>query len=269
MIYLGSLGRMIGIKCPASQNVQAEERYTPSVTLEGRRKMQARPVGRRTWSLQTSDATTPAEHSLLSQFADGAWGNGPFVFLPADALATNILTPEASLSAPGEYVLTSGVTVTEGAPLRTPDGWAARSLIKSTTNGLFLGKDLVPVPFAGKVTVAAYVRGSGGAAGVAFYDSAGGSLGTSYSSVTAGATNVVRSWVTVTPPVGAASCRVLVNSATQQTAWPSVTWTDKLQPFGEGQGCLKAVVSSMSRDQVLAVPGNTYSNVGFTVMEVG
>lgn len=269
MIYLGSLGRMIGIKCPASQNVQAEERYTPSVTLEGRRKAQVRPVGRRMWSLQTSDATTPTEHSLLSQFASGAWGNGPFVFLPADAPVSNVLTPAASLSAPGEFVLASGVTVTEGAPLRTPDGWAARSFIKSTNNVLFLGADLVPLPPSGKVTIAAYVRGSGGAAGVAFYDSAGGSLGTSYSSVTAGASNVVRSWLTVTPPVGAVSCRVMVNSATQQAAWPSVTWTDSLQPFGEGQGCLKAVVSSMSRDQVLAVPGSTYSNVSFTVMEVG
>ena len=269
MIYLGSLGRMIGIKCPASQNVQAEERYTQSVTLEGRRKAQVRPVGRRTWSLQTSDATTPSEHSLLSQFANGVWGNGPFVFLPTDAPVSNILTPAASLSAPGEFVLTSGVTVTEGSPLWTPDGWAARSFIKSTNNGLFLGAERMPVPPSGKITVAAYVRGNGGAVGVSFYDSSGAPLGSQYSSVTAGATNVVRSWLTVTPPVGAVSCRVLVNSATQQAAWPSITWTDSLQPFGEGQGCLKAVVSSMSRDQVLAVQGNTYSNVSFTVMEVG
>lgn len=260
---------MIGIKCPASQNVQAEERYTPSVTLEGRRKAQVRPVGRRTWSLQISDATTPTEHSLLSQFANGVWGNGPFVFLPADAPVSNILTPTASLSAPGEFVLTSGVTVTEGSPLWTPDGWAARSFIKSTNNGLFLGAERMPVPPSGKITVGAYVRGSGGAAGVSFYDSSGAPLGSQYSSVTAGATNVVRSWLTVTPPVGAVSCRVMVNSATQQAAWPSISWTDSLQPFGEGQGCLKAVVSSMSRDQMLAVPGNTYANVGFTVMEVG
>lgn len=269
MIYLGSLGRMIGIKCPASQNVHSEERHSFSTTLEGRRKAQVKSIGRRTWSLQTSDATTPAEHSLLSQFANGAWGDGPFVFVSADAPVSNVLTPTASLSLPGEYVLTSGVTVTEGAPMLTPDSWAARSLIKNTANGLFLGKDLAPLPPAGKITVASYVRGIGGAVGVAFYNSAGGSLGTSYSTVTAGTSNVVRSWLTVTPPAGAVSCRVLVNSATQQAAWPSLTWTDSLQPFGEGQGCVKAVVSSMSRDQVLTVPGSTYSNVGFTVMEVG
>lgn len=270
MIHLGTLGRMIGIKCPASQNVEVEERYTFQTTLEGIRKAQVRPIGRRSWSLQTSDATTPAEHSLLAQFASGAWGPGPFWFLPADAPGLNIMSPGASLCAPGEYFLTSGVTVTEDAPMLTPDGWAARSLLKNTANGLFLGTDRLPIIFGGpKITVSAYVRGVGGAVGVTFYDSAGGSLGTTYSSVKAGATDVVRSRLTLSPPSGAVSFRVVVNSATVQVCWPAATFTDSVQPFGEGQGCAKAVVHAASRDLVLAVPGRTYSNVSFTVTEVG
>lgn len=269
MIYLGSLGRMIGIKCPASQSVEAEERYTFQTTLEGRRKAQVRPRGPRTWSLQTSDATTPEQVAALMQFAQGAWGPGPFVFLPADAPVTNLLTPAASLCGADEFILTSGVTVTEGAPMLTPDGWAAKSLIKTTSNGLFLGKDMVPVPATGKITVAAYVRGTSGAAGVAFYDSAGSSVSTTYSPVTAGASNVVRSHVSVTPPPNAVSCRVVVNSSTVQAAWPSVTWTEKVQPFGEGQGCAKSVVSAASRSLVMAVAGSTYSSLSFTVTEVG
>lgn len=269
MIYLGSLGRMIGIKCPASQNVQSEERYTPSVTLEGRRKAQVRPVGRRTWSLQTSDATTPAEHSLLSQFANGAWGNGPFRFISADASVTNLLTPAAADSMPGEYVLTSGLTITEGAPMLTPDGWASRSFIKSTNNGLFFGKDMLPVLPGVPVTVSAYVRGSGGAVNLVWYNSAGSQISVHYGGVTAGATNVVRSWLTETPPSNAVSFRFQANGKTEQVCRPAATWSDKLLPYGDGQGCVKAVVSSMSRDQVLAVPGSTYSNVSFTVMEVG
>lgn len=269
MIYLGSLGRMIGIKCPASQNVQAEERYTFTRTLEGRRKAQGKPIGRRTWSLQTSDATTPSEHSLLSQFANGAWGNGPFRFISADASVSNLMTPAAADCMPGEYVLTSGLTITEGAPMLTPDGWAARSFIKSTNNGLFFGKDMLPVLPGVPVTVSAYVRGNGGAVNLVWYDSAGSSISVHYGGVTAGSTNTIRSWLTEMPPANAVSFRFQASSAVQQVSRPAATWSDRLLPYGDGQGCVKAVVSAMTRDQVLAVPGSTYSNVSFTVTEVG
>lgn len=269
MIYLGSLGRMIGIKCPASQNVQAEERHSFSTTLEGRRKAQVRQAGRRTWSLQTSDATTPSEHSLLSQFANGAWGNGPFRFISADASVTNLLTPAAADCMPGEYVLTSGLTMSEGVPMLTPDGWAARSFIKSTNNGLYFGKDMLPVLPGVPVTVSAYVRGNGGAVNIVWYDSAGSSISAHYGGVTAGTTNVIRSWLTATPPSNAVSFRFQANGSVMQACRPAATWSDKLLPYGDGQGCVKAVVSAMSRDQVLAVPGSTYSNVSFTATEVG
>lgn len=269
MIYLGTLGRMIGIKCPASQSVEAEERYTFQTTLEGRRKAQVRPVGRRSWSLQTSDATTPAEHSLLSQFAAGAWGPGPFWFVSADAPHTNLMTPAASMLMPGEFVLTSGVSVTEGVPMLTADGWAARSLLKNTANGLFLGRDMTPTIPGLKVTAAAYVRGIGGAVGIAWYDSSGSSISTVYSTVTAGSSGSTRSSITAMPPANAVSFRVVANSACTQVAWPSATWSDKLLPFADGQGCSRAVVQSASRNLVQAVPGATYSSVSFTISEVG
>lgn len=260
---------MIGIKCPSSQSLQSSDRYRFDMTLESKRKAQVVPGSRRTWDLKTSDATTPAEHSLLSQFANGAWGNGPFVFVSADASVSNLLTPAASVCAPGEYILTSGMSVTGTPPMLTPDGWAASSFTKTLENGLFLGKDMIPVIPDLPVTVAAYVRGNGGAVSLHWYDAAGAVMSSVASAVTAGATNVVRSWVTAVPPAGAVGCRVSANSATQQVSWPSATWSDKLLPHGDGQGCVKAVVSSMSRDQVLAVPGHTFSNVSFTAMEVG
>lgn len=266
MIYLGSLGRMIGIKCPASQNVQAEERHSFSTTLEGRRKAQVKPTGRRTWSLQTSDATTPSEHSLLSQFANGAWGHGPFVFVSADASVTNLLTPDAADCKPGEHL---GAILSQGSPLWTPDGWAASSFMKSTAGRVYLGKDMTPIIQGQPVTASAYVRGEGAGVSIHWYDSTGAVVTSSFSSVLAGATNVVRSWVTQMPPATAVSCRASVGPACVQVARPAITWSDKMLPYGDGQGCMKAVVSAMSRDQVLAVQGNTYSNIGFTVMEVG
>lgn len=269
MIYLGSLGRMIGVKCPASQNVSSEERYSFRQTLGGVRKAQVRTVGRRSWSVQTSEATTPADANVLAQFANGAWGNGPFYFLSADALVTNALVPAASMCMPGQYILTSGVTVTEAGQMWTPDGWAARSFIKSTNNGLFLGKDMIPVISGSSVTASAYVRGSGGSVGVAWYDSAGALISTAYSSVTAGASNVVRSWLTRTPPANAVSFRIMVNSSTQQTCWPAVTFTADLQPFGEGQGCVKAVVNGLSQSVTMAVAGMTYLSQSYTITEVG
>lgn len=269
MIYLGTLGRMIGIKCPASQNVEHEERYTFQTTLEGRRKAQVRPRGPRTWSLQTSDATTQAQVATLMQFAQGAWGPGPFVFLPADAPVTNLLTPAASLCGPGEFVLTSGVTVTEGAPMRTPDGWAARSLIKTTPNGLFLGKDMIPVLPGTPVTGSAYIRGAGGKVSIHWYDSTGTIITSVLSTETAESSVVKRCSLTAMPPSNAVSCRLAVTASVQQAAWPAVTWTDKLQTFGEGQGCTKSVVSTASRSLVMAVPGFTYSNLSFNVTEVG
>ena len=267
-VYIGSLGRMVKLPYVGSQQVQTEERYNFSSTLEGKRKAQVKPKGPRTWAL-SADHFRPNEHSLLSQFANGAWGPGPFVFLPADAPVSNVLTPDAGDCKPGEYVLTSGMSVTGTPPMLTPDGWAASSFLKTTTNGLYLGVDLVPLLAGQPVTVAAYVRGSGGAVGVWFYDSAGGFISSQNSSVTAGSTNVVRSWLTVTPPVGAVSLRASVTSQVSQVAWPTVTWTDKLMPHGDGQGCPKAVVTGYSRDQVLSVAGHTYSNVSFTVQEVG
>lgn len=267
-VYLGSLGRMIPIYSTPSAQLETEERHSFSTTLEGRRKAQVRAIGRRTWGLNAQFAD-PAEHSLLSQFANGAWGNGPFRFISADASVTNLLTPAAADCMPGEYVLTSGLTMSEGAQMLTPDGWAARSFNKSTNNGIFLGKDMIPVLQGAPITAAAYVRGLDAAVNITWYDSAGSVISTEYSPVKAGVSNVVRSWITRTPPSNAISCRVSANAATVQVAWPTATWSDGILPRGDGQGCVKAVVSSMSRDQVLAVPGSTYSNVGFTVMEVG
>lgn len=268
MIYLGTLGRMIGIKCPSSQNVQTEERYSFQTTLEGRVKAQAKPIGRRTWSLGTSDATTPAEHSKLSQFASGAWGPGPFVFVSADAPYTNMLTPDASLCDPLAVTLATGSTVLDTPPMVTQDGVFARSYVKNAANSLFFGRYRVPV-LGGAVTGSAYVLGAGGAVQISWYDSTGAVINTVVSSVKSTAGMVVRSYLTATPPVGAVACMLSVNSSATQAGAPQLVAGSKLLAWADGQGCGKSVVHSVSRGQILAAPGATYSNLSFTVSEVG
>lgn len=267
MIYLGTLGRMIGIKCPASQNVQAEERYSFQTTIEGKRKAQAKPIGRRTWSLNTSDATTPAEHSKLAQFANGAWGPGPFVFVSADAPVSNMLTPEVSTCGP-EAKIASVISV--AGPWYIGNGvYSSRSLLNTDPSVvMYFGSTRAPVVTGRKVTASAWVNGAGAAVRLFWYDANGALISSSTSSVLATTATVVRSWVTATPPANAVACLVgAVNCS--RAAQPAITWSDELLDWSEGQGCPKAVVSSMSRDQVLAVAGHTYSNVSFTVMEVG
>ncbi|MNW56936.1 hypothetical protein D3C74_346950 [compost metagenome] len=258
---------MIGIKCPASQNVQAEERHSFSTTLEGRRKAQVRQAGRRTWSLQTSDATTPAEHSLLSQFAHGVWGAGPFVFVSADAPVSNMLTPEVSTCGPEAAY---GAHVTNVGELYIGNGvYAPRSLLSADPGSpMYFGGVRTPVVAGVRVTGSAWVNGAGARVAVFWYNAAGSFITSNTSTVTASSGTVVRSYVSALPPVGAVSC-VVGGLDTVKAAQPAITWTDSAQPWALGEGCAKAVVHGVSRDQVLAAPGNVYSNVSFTVSEVG
>lgn len=268
MIYLGTLGRMIGIKCPSSQGVESASRYSFDTTLEGKVKAQARPIGRRTWSLQLSSATTPQDHSVLAQFANGAWGPGPFVFVSTDAPHTNLLMP--STASCDERSITYGYVLQAGPWQVAPGLWAANSYVNSSPSTVALpyGDRFYPAIPGVPVTASAYVLGEGARVGVVFYDANDAFISSSYSPVAGSGTDVTRSVITTVTPANAVRCAV-VSSYTLRGAMPALTWTDSVQPWSDGQGCLKAVVSAFSRDQVLAVVGNTYSNVSFTVTEVG
>jgi len=266
MIYLGTLGRMIGIKCPAQQQVQSEERYTFQATLEGHRKAQVRPRNPRTWSLQTSDATTPQQALALTQFASGAWGPGPFVFVSADAPVTNMLTPAAASCSPE---MAEGYShLSGGGPVQLGGVWAARSLLSSSPGALLIINEKVPVLPGVPVTISAWVRGDGGYVRVSFYDTSDTVVGSASSSVKSTAGTAQRSWVSANPPVGAAYARI-VGVGVTMLALPELTWTNELLPEAEGQGCAQAVVHSASRDLVLAAPRAVFSNISFTVTEVG
>lgn len=269
-IYLGQLGRMVEIKCPASQQVSDGDGTTFNTTLGGRRIAQRPPAPeRRTWAAQLSEASTPAQVGTIAAFVNGEWGNGPFVFVSADAPVTNLLTPAAASCAPDEFVGTS-ITPTEAGPMLTPDGWAGRSFSKATTNGIFLGKDIYPSLPGVPVTVSAYVKGAGGAVRLVWYNIAGAPVG-SVASTVAATSGIVRSHATGLPPADAVGFRIAVNNATVQACRAAATWTKTLFDWSGGQGCLSAVVHGSSSDLTLAANtrGAQFAGFSFTVTEVG
>lgn len=264
--FFGSLGRLVELKCPSSQGVSSDEKVSFSTTVEGRRKGQMLRVGRRTWSLRTSDATTPLQVSAIMQFSLGAWGKGPFVFVSDDAPFTNLLSPDAASCGPE-----AGWRVSNSAdgPMLTSDGWAARSIKNDLLSEvLWFGEEFTPVLPGRRVTASAYLLGAGAAVRLYWYDVIGNQLSFATSAVKATASTVVRSHLSAMPPAGAVSCRVRAVDAVQG-AWPAVTWTDTLQPFSDGQGCPKAVLHGASRELTLTGVGRNYSNLSFTVTEVG
>lgn len=267
--YLGTLGRLVPIRCNA-QEISYEDLTSIEYTLEGKRKAQvSNNGGRREWGVGIPLAH-PGEAAKVMAFRNGEWGNGPFVWIAPDAPVTNLLTPDAASCAPGAYVLGSGVTAAVAGPMLTPDGWAGRSYSKGTENSLFFGVDRSPVIQGQAVTASAYVLGDGAKAGIAWYDSAGLAVGTAATSTASGtAGTVTRSSVTAMPPVGAVSCRPYVNSPTTQTARPALTWTDSPQKWDGGQGCNKAIITERQRGTVLAAPGVQLATSSFTITEVG
>lgn len=267
MIYLGELGRMIGVKCPAQQDVQLESRYSFKDTIEGVRKAQVRQRSARTWSLGMSDSTTAADEAVLSQFATGAWGPGPFWFVSVDAPLANLLTPEVSSCGPAAKI--ASVISLAGSQYLGNGLYSARSLVNSDPSvTLYFGSTRTPVLPGKKVTASAWVNGAGATVRLFWYNAAGTFISSSTSSITATATTTVRSWVTAFPPADAVSCIVAAIS-TSRASQPAITWSDSLLPWALGQGCPKAVVHEVSRSLVMANKTGVYGNLSFKVSEVG
>lgn len=266
--YLGTLGRMVELKCPADQRLSGEDRFTFERTLEGKVKAQVNPLSRRTWNAGVATAT-PADVGALAAFALGEWGNGPFVWVSADAGVTNMLTPEQSSCDPST-VATTGVTV--AGPLLTADGWAGRSFTNAApATPFYFGTQVAPVIPGQSVTASAYLVGAGAAVIVRWLDSSGVFISGVTGAAQGVAGSATRCWVTATPPANAASANMQAVNASQG-ARPALTWTDQLLGWADGQGCPKAVVHGLSRQLLLALKNpkfGRYTDLSFTITEVG
>lgn len=270
MIYLGTPGRMIELKCPASQQLSADGEPSFQTTLGGRRIAQL-PTGarRRAWQCQLSDASTPQEVGAVMGFINGEWGTGPFVFVSADAPVVNLLSPGSASCAPGSFAASGVGTAIPGGPLRTPDGWAGRSVLNSGSSPSWI--EQVPVLPGVPVTASVYAHGIGGTLRLAWRDAAGAEVGAAASPALVNGL-VARLHVTATPPANAVTCQLSLGAAVLQAARPAATWSDSPLEWGDGQGCPKVIIHGASRDLVMASRdprGGRYSNLSFTVTEVG
>lgn len=264
MEYLGSLGRLIPLRCASQERSQASSRYRESFTVEGRRRVQIVPDAPRTWDVSW-DLAYPRELAALSGFTSGAWGNGPWHWVPVLAQVGNALTPrEAEL-----LDFTQRAEFTAGGPVRGADGtWAARSIRHDfPVAGWRSAYSGVPVMPGKPVTWAVDVEGDSPGITMQFQDVARQSLG---QHVGAGSgAGMQRVSVSAVAPPGAASVVVGVRNTTTRFTRPQVTWTAGPVPFSAGHGCRAAVVDGFSEDLIVANSFGTYSQVGFTVMEVG
>ena len=248
-VYIGSLGRMVKLPYVGSQQVQTEEHYNFSSTLEGKRKAQVKPRGPRTWEL-SADHYRPNEHSLLSQFADGAWGPGPFVFVSADAPHTNILTPAASMCRESEQfqpdVLYGVPSFPTGYGQPGPTCPVSRQHIYSAAAFTLYPRavQMLLVPCTSREPMRR--------AGLSWFAADRRYLGSSAAALTPGEGWRVSS-VTARPPIGAAGVGLGALTATACAA-PILVWGDSAPSWSVGEGCLEAVVHAVSRDLRLAVP---------------
>lgn len=270
--YLGMLGRLVPIYSNPTMDVSGDEAYAFTKTLEGRVKAQVRPVSRRSWEL-SARAASPTDVGTLNGFASGEWGMGPFVWVAPGAASVNLLTPEVARCGPQAVF---SPTVSRAGPMSLGvDGWAGSSLTTSDpTATLWVGATKAPVPVipGQPVTASAYMLGAGAKVRLHWYmgdGSLASQVVTSSGSGMAGTPQ--RLHVTAIPPAGAVSCTMSTTRALQ-IARPAITWTDKLFPWGDGQGCLNAVVSSIGstvQAASLRDPGSNYSDMKFTITEVG
>lgn len=262
--YLGSLGRLIEVPFTASESVSRESRYSEEFTVEGRRRVQVRPASPRSWDV-SMPLSMGAEAGALSAFTSGAWGNGPWHWIPVQAHQGNLLTPrEAQLL---DRASVSGLNVQDAGPVRDASGaWSPRSVTVTLTSGWVALMRGVPVVAGLPFTFSCDVEGSSPQLHVQFMDAAGGTVGTQ---IQAGAgTAMQRVSVSSVVPAGAVEAYVGLRSTVTRATRPQVSWTAAPVPFSAGHGCRSAVVDGLSEDLVVANRCGTYSSVGFTVMEV-
>lgn len=267
--YLGTLGRLVPIYSNPTMKTSGDDKYTFSRTLEGRVKAQVSIDTRRTWELSAHAATT-TDIGSLTGFISGEWGVGPFVWVAPDAPSTNLLTPEVASCGPAAAY---GANTYVGAPVDLGGNiWAGRSILNTDpTAVLYFSNQRTPILPGVPVTGSAWLLGAGSRARLHWYGADGAGLGVEYGESTGVATKFTRLSVTGKPPAGAVACGVSAMNA-MQGARPAITWTEEPFPWGEGCGCLKAVVSSIGRTALAASSresGRVYSDVSFTITEVG
>lgn len=276
--YIGTLGQLIPVGCPSDEastaNVRQATRELPSgglVAFEA-------PKARREWDISTN-TMTPAELAGWQMIARRLPTKPPYFWLSTYATTTNALPPDASLCAT-DSISWSGMST--NTPLSLPDGTVAYSSAVVLTPDASLGLpynriknayDGVPVVPGVKVTASAYCASSFASPvtqrfmTVQFFTATGTLLRADRADIPAGATITRVAIEGVLPPIGAAYCTLFFQNASQ-VANPAVTFTEKVQPWGIGDGCVSATVSGFSRSLLSAHSSRVYLSSSIKVIEL-
>lgn len=267
MEYLGDLGRLVGLRCASTEQSGHETRYITRRTLGGRRVAQILPGHTRTWEASW-DLAEPTEASALAPFTTGAWGPGPWHWVPIQAQTGNLLTPRQA------DLLEVAASTYHGAsgPMQTADGtWAPHSRWVSITSGFAPLITGIPVLPGHSITWTADVTGgAANALGMTFYDASGAAItGGGYGGT--GTSTTTRVSMTRVVPATAVAVAVGVSAGTTRLTRPQVTWTDRMVPYSAGHGCRAAVIDGASTTLLAAwdIDHGAITSHSFTILEVG
>lgn len=252
--YIGSLARLMPVQWSSSLSESDESPYVIQAARSRRWAFSKhRPgfVPPREWSISLTSNGEAA--SVLRDLMQGAYGAGPFVWVPVAAHQSNALTPAQSLL-PGST----------GGPVEAVGGWSPVSV---------LGPDLVtlatnvPVLPGRHVTVSVDVSG-GGAVTADLRSATGVVVGTLRAD--AAGTAMQRVSVTGVAPVTARTVDVTVTGHVRATR-PQVTWTDRAVGWSQGAASHSVIVESASRDLKVVdrFAADSWWDVSAKIVEVG
>lgn len=276
--YMGPIGGLVSLSCPAklSRDTPGGMVYTTKRTVTGR-ALQYASVSRRAWAVGTTNAK-PEDLAALEAFASGGMGAGPFVFVPPDAVATNLVTPwDSLLSAAPHQLVRSVPTGWQGMGGRVmPDGATVpgalvRTATAATSPIYMTGKIPLP-PGGGTVTVSAWIAGTDGNPAIlyGYSEELGRPLA---SSPPVDSPQPQRVSATFDAPDDATYFQVTGIGSGSLYAGICATWTDRAYPYSPGRGCDSAVLQTTGWDTVLAVAGDPnwgrYDQANYVVLEAG
>lgn len=262
-VHMGPLGALHAIKCPASMTTDTSETVSTRTTLEGATRVQLvnHRAKARTWALDITAATP----DTIVALGDLAWSPGPYVFVPADAPAVNMLSPATAIP---DATMWGGAVA--GGSVRTGGALSMHSLANATPTQPIFCAEKVPVLPGEPVTFAADVLGSGALVRVTVRSATGDVLVSAASRMVGSTAQYTRAWATIAAvPAGGAWADIQAEN-TQGLARPAVTWATTPGVRAEGRGCPAAVLVSDSRDTQWAAtsPGGARERRTITVQEV-
>ncbi len=247
--HLGTLAHLLPALPTREASATAPDRFALQEAAHKRWAFVDRTGPRlRTWQVE-STALTSEQAGALAELAEGAWGYGPFIFVPCSAHASNILTPAQSQL--------EGVA--NGGPVALPGGATApRSMVGGQAVTL---ADKVPVMPGRPVTVSLYL--AGGSAAVSFKTLTGSTVGSRVLTPTGS----MMQRISTTVPAVPATARYATITATGYTALarPQLSWTAEAVPWAAGGGAAQVIIQNSTP----APMRGGWSTASVQIVEVG